>query len=394
MDSFCKFCDRLLKTRERLKARADNKASLGDINLSAWKDNFPKTEAVRQLLELAYYLSLEQYEGRPTITTLRVEMLPFEPNYIAKFESANVATVKELRQLAQVANGNNSTIAMKLDDGVCAIGIVPMNIALESDSTYEYGICVAIRGPGHLEYFEGGYASRYTRGETGRLRQFAMHPNVNKSLESATCSIVKRALESLLVKERGDFTTYSSAVPTKLASTFLIAMLREIEAGGHGGAVLIVPDEHPLKEVRLGYTCEKRNDCDPLTFIAEKFMLNARFEQESKHHASMLEFDAPLNLLDQLRRTGRAYGKLANCDGAIVMTRNAKLLGFGGIIDPRGAASATNSKLKHKGARHNSAHWFCESVRDSIAIVVSSDGGVTLLYNEGGETMVTANLWI
>jgi hypothetical protein len=85
---------------------------------------------------------------------------------------------------------------------------------------------------------------------------------------------------------------------------------------------------------------------------------------------------------------------LANCDGAIIMTQNLLVLGFGAKIVIRGELAATLCRLDPApgpqklnpcpledfgGTRHQSAARFVAVNKDTIAIVVSQDRRMSIV---------------
>jgi hypothetical protein len=90
----------------------------------------------------------------------------------------------------------------------------------------------------------------------------------------------------------------------------------------------------------------------------------------------------------------QAIARLAGVDGAIVMTRDLKLLGFGAKIEFRLGADVPVNKFQAKpgeqlvvssrledlgGTRHQSAARFIEANRGAVAIVVSHDRHVSVM---------------
>ena len=76
------------------------------------------------------------------------------------------------------------------------------------------------------------------------------------------------------------------------------------------------------------------------------------------------------------------------------MTRDAELLGFGGIIQSAAPSLLGPRGKQTRGARHTSEQWLCESVPGSIAIVVSADRGITLLRSTNGYTEILTDFVI
>jgi hypothetical protein len=93
---------------------------------------------------------------------------------------------------------------------------------------------------------------------------------------------------------------------------------------------------------------------------------------------------------------------LSSVDGAVVISDRYRLLGFGGEVivnspNLRSVSVANNVEatefseisIESFGTRHRSAFRFCSSFEDSIAIIISQDGGVKAV-KRCGERLV---LW-
>jgi hypothetical protein len=102
-----------------------------------------------------------------------------------------------------------------------------------------------------------------------------------------------------------------------------------------------------------------------------------------------------------------AIAGLSAVDGAVVLTDQYDLLGFGAKITRRrgsaqieqvlmtepieGGAAALVHPERLGGTRHLSAAQFVQDQRDAVALVASQDGHFTLFEWSRGETMVHAH---
>jgi len=181
-------------------------------------------------------------------------------------------------------------------------------------------------------------------------------------------------------------------------------LLFQIRAQGHGGAVLVVPHEIAAGDARLTSLVH-------IKYRAERNGMWVGLASSVSHHVVWHELDraasrprTPLRGRDYVQ-TMSMYGqwhesdevltdeinlvaRLAGVDGAIVMTDQFKLLGFGAefvaTIDlprvvvarnPEGKGSTRS--VERFGQRHRSAFRFCASTPfPSVAFVVSQDGGI------------------
>jgi len=82
--------------------------------------------------------------------------------------------------------------------------------------------------------------------------------------------------------------------------------------------------------------------------------------------------ESPLDLTDTLNLD--LASNLSRVDGALHLDRNGKLLSFGCLLSGNGTAELS------RGARYNSGKWYSASHVNSIVIVVSEDGPVTIFH--------------
>jgi DNA integrity scanning protein DisA with diadenylate cyclase activity len=84
-------------------------------------------------------------------------------------------------------------------------------------------------------------------------------------------------------------------------------------------------------------------------------------------------------------------------DGAVVITKQHDLVGFGGMISGRLPAvrsvaraadlegdRVTEEESKNVGARHGSAYRLAGAMPGAVVIVISQDGGVRFVSQKGG----------
>jgi DNA integrity scanning protein DisA with diadenylate cyclase activity len=108
--------------------------------------------------------------------------------------------------------------------------------------------------------------------------------------------------------------------------------------------------------------------------------------------------DDQLETLDEaLFETAHLIAGLASADGAVVMTKQHDLLGFGGMISGRLPAvrsvaraldlegeRVTEEEVENVGARHRSAYRLAGALPGSVVIVISQDGGVRFVCEKDG----------
>jgi hypothetical protein len=140
----------------------------------------------------------------------------------------------------------------------------------------------------------------------------------------------------------------------------------------HGGAIWIIREGFiPDSSVHIGYQIQP--DDRPLP--------------EEYPHFSFLQ----------------SIGHLAAVDGAVVVDRNLRVLGFGAFIEisqvPKLVNTITDENKEEQvvstklgGGRHRSAVEFCARFPPAAAIVVSEDGRVSILWSMNAEALFCAPL--
>ena len=194
-----------------------------------------------------------------------------------------------------------------------------------------------------------------------------------------------------------------------LACQVLRRTLAGIRAAGHGGMLLIVPEQRLSTllgddgSIRVKYeftdeeprrrliTLSKRivNELVSVVSVADTSTVGwAEYVQSEAH--TIKELDTALFEVAHL------VADLAQLDGAVVMTDALELIGFGGEIAgqlPELSEVARARDLEgHErewvrtdrvGTRHRSAYRLCHGARDVLAIVVSQDGGMRFVRWHG-----------
>jgi len=191
----------------------------------------------------------------------------------------------------------------------------------------------------------------------------------------------------------------------------VISVLRDAR---HGGTVIFIPlenagepsREHPYIDLRYRFADDRARlgfphlIVDILNRLAQLYG-SADHEQEPRA-VGWEEFeattDAQIETLDEaLFETAHLIASLAAADGAVVMSKQNELLGFGSMIsgrlpDVESAARALDlegekiveERTANVGARHRSAYRLAGALPGSVAVVISQDGGVRWVCQKSG----------
>jgi hypothetical protein len=174
----------------------------------------------------------------------------------------------------------------------------------------------------------------------------------------------------------------------------LVELGRLIVDEGHGGTILIVPAEQGDWLGSLNpFAFKFATPDNTIRDCMQRGLFEAMKLKEFNQHVSaqsLLDSDKSTGDLGQYlwnpRDVLRPTAALAGCDGAIVMTQDLQVLGFGAKIATHstsvnevhelypGGREALRSPLeKLGGTRHQSAARFVATHQDAWAIVISQD---------------------
>ena len=189
----------------------------------------------------------------------------------------------------------------------------------------------------------------------------------------------------------------------------VIAILREAR---HGGTIIFVPlknaaelrTEDPYIDLKYRFSQGQPQHSFPdlvvdiLNRLAQKYGV----DDPSGRAVGWAEFESTsddqlVTLDESLFETAHLIAGLASADGAVVITKEHDLLGFGGMISGRLPAvrivaraadlegdRITEEEAKNVGARHHSAYRLAGALPGSVVIVISQDGGVRFVSQKNG----------
>lgn len=185
----------------------------------------------------------------------------------------------------------------------------------------------------------------------------------------------------------------------------LADLARMIVADGHGGIVLIVPSEtgvwsESLSPFAYRFAAPDTTIRDVIRLelndgVAQGKMLQRLSEALIPDDLKNLVLGALTPRWGGMGRGVRATASLAGVDGAIVMTQDLRVLGFGAKIvirshaAPRvcifrpepGSQAVVPSPLEEiGGTRHQSAARFTATNKDTVAVVISQDGHMSVMH--------------
>ena len=230
---------------------------------------------------------------------------------------------------------------------------------------------------------------------------------ISNFLEPSRQCLYDQTIEELKT-DKWDDEGHDDNFPHRFYNFFLQRLLYNIRYLGHGGTIIVVPEEIGFDDPRLTdrilskYATNYDYAWDSLvrSLVNHRRYYDLYFPLSSGKKELTLEAfkefrqltDEEDNVDNEIQDIAKSIASLTSVDGALVITTQFKVLGFGGEIiatSPTLTFVTTASDQRQKvpiesfGTRHRSAFRFCSSFEDSVAFIVSSDGGVKAAKRHG-----------
>lgn len=202
--------------------------------------------------------------------------------------------------------------------------------------------------------------------------------------------------------------------PFRFYNFFLERILFNIRSKQHGGIVIFIPSYITKYDTRL---TDRINIKYPCSYdYAWKFMVRSLANQREfydlhfplwdgkqkttkklfQEHYLLAEEEQELD--ESLSDIAQAIASLTSVDGALIMNDRFVVMGFGvevtapspSLKDVVVVTRPTNRRvdIQSYGTRHRAAFRFCSSFEQSVAFVVSSDGGVKAVKRDGSDVFL------
>jgi hypothetical protein len=200
----------------------------------------------------------------------------------------------------------------------------------------------------------------------------------------------------------------------------VLSVVSGLESHGHGGTLLVTaPGAERTLPVRMKFDVDERNSMLPDRFVAfvnaRHALTDARLAQKQGSSDPALAADishwqdATLIAEDDLATAANLAARLSAVDGALIISSDLRVLGFGAeiVLDasrPVTAYEVTGHSQRGAewpavdsesfGMRHRSA-LRCVAVADeTAAFVVSQDGMVSFFWKHGGRVLIKRGVTI
>jgi hypothetical protein len=391
----------------------------------------PSLPQFKSLLEIAYLATMEIEEGRPTTFTIccaakdktierdranqKIESWPFE--------TVRTFSVQEIRHLAVATNSDSTFVWVQFSEGedspleIRGLLNLGQSWAIARNAyTYFYQSLpntLTVRGisPGYLVVYQGDFA-------VGQIKSGFIHV-AERSLGFrdllGAYPIFKeghRVLSDMLINPKHECIKEWNEFEWLAYVNVIIAIVNSIKLQGHGGALIVAspkskiiddqmlrikyhfsPPRQYLREAFIEFMNHRHKHSDRLMFLQQHDKSTENDQQINATFFSLLE--AEKGLVESCIFAG----KLSGADGALVLTSDLSLLGFGAeirlekisadvkVYKVKQPMDETHEELDSEqfGMRHRSAIKLCFQCDDIIVFVVSQDGGISLVWNNKGK---------
>lgn len=409
----------------------------------------PPDPIVRNLLEVAYHASFMTEETRqiafhvvfcPKRRTVEETARPgrmHSRTFPVPFDRARTFNESELLRLAPATDPTKVLIGVEENEDPAADeaerlliwGLVDAGSSWwdfvhgESSSGTPPPDCLTISTsePGNLVISRKGMIIlRLQRGEIMRPTGGILSRGpVADFFDEAVMQIYHEVCETLGCKKYAEreYDDY----PQRLYLKYFERIVFHIRRKQHGGTLLVVPDRlrlnaDPLKErVMIKYPCLDERAWGLLVdslVLQRKYLGFHRAILDESHSSSPIRYMELMTLYDELEEINAALSDsvkfvaaLSGVDGAVILTDRLRLLGFGAEVlvttpelshvkvshDVYGSTGRSLS-IESFGTRHRSAFRFCSTCENSVAFVISQDGGVKAIKRKGDDIILWSDI--
>jgi hypothetical protein len=378
----------------------------------------PSSGILREVLEMAYLASSAAEEARypqfNLLVTPKTATLADTEFGAFPFDRPRPLAVSELRRLAPASDIRKSAIWIGYDDRTASIlGLVDLGTAWHRARLglgYKYHVphhlIVQVDRPGRLKVYQGQfYVATLSDGDLVASAGIDIHLFLHKTIEQGFRGLM------------GEFSIPTHEQPRDYESFWFIAIgnvftaiVNSISLSGHGGTLIIADrNSGPIREgLKVKYS-------SPSELLRRAFIsfINARnrtadfierSEQSKNQQPTRGHLEAELSLVDATDRLVEAIrfvAQLAGCDGAIVLTPDLTLIGFGAEIRAEMESGVGTQdvvdEMRRKyqdydveqfGMRHRSAVKLASKEEGVLVMAVSQDGPISAFWKEGDRVLV------
>lgn len=393
----------------------------------------PSDLQLRLFLETTYLASMETDEARPIKFTACVtpESVDFlqegEPIEVWPFTTDRQFSIEEIRRLSAATHLDSSAIWVRFpvnENAPLSIhGLVNLGPSWAyARRGYQYhhdqiprAFLLRAEGPGRLVAYQGQFrVAALIAGDIIQAKSVSIfdlrgvYPLFSEAHDLLRSDVIPPEYETAREWHQFEWTAVINVI---------LAVVNTIQLNGHGGALIVASQSCDFSDLlRIKYKLsEETND------LRKRFVhfLNLRHKygdmiwpaqfkqgaQDVPEETLQLTINEIQEAQRRLAETCMFIGNLAGTDGAIVLGTDLKVKGFGTEIlldkakrskvymvrDPLGEAKEEGDSESF-GMRHRSAMRLCGTSSGLAVFVVSQDGGVSLVWNDKGDSCYTSGI--
>jgi len=379
------------------------------------------------LLDTVYQASLLQEEGEP----VRCRILVGSPEeveaaatggalgmFVLRFEEPCEFTPHEMRKLAAAAGYYRAMLGVQIDSqrqahiwGIVVTGTRWVN-RVEGGRFFGAPLppklVVQVLGPGHL-VVACGY-NRVLETASGHLLTEGFDPFHSQWIHNKFES-VRTALISEMDRELNDGLeiTVCDSFVKNMAQSVVRRMLSLIRTRGHGGMLIYLPKEALDPELidnwfRFRVTFGQDDSTRRFRSLMAQLIRRVRqigaeqgLEMIQWEHFQQMRDNELTSLDEAFIELAHFLADLMSVDGALVLDRSFRAIGFGGEI--LGTSHVTHihraldleayqthrEPAASSGTRHRSAYRLVSGLTDAMAMVISQDGAIRFVAHHNGK---------
>lgn len=394
-----------------------------------WNDQPPSLESLERLITICYQASMLREELRPVTFRLILaepsqfpcDQGPPDGLHCLRFSQTRPFNALEARRLSPAANFYRSLIGVCLDEkkempriwGILHSGLrwlQNVHGGRGRPQTLPPALVLSVTGPGRVTF---GFGSEVlARAESGLLIKQTLNVFESQWLRDTFEPVRNRLFEghARARKKLGPNWPPLDPMLVRVISQHAIKrLISALRSAHHGATILLLPMEMSdemgdlNRFIDLKYRFDEGEPRRRFPTLVARIMnrvaeLNAGKTEPVGWTEYALSNDETLTALDEaIFEMAYLVAGCAEIDGAVVLTQNFELLGFGGeisgelpgVVTVRRALDLEGDEGEEEftesvGTRHRSAYRLSLAVPGAVAIVISQDGGVRFVKNRNG----------
>jgi hypothetical protein len=367
----------------------------------------PPVTTLRRLLTALNYASGVPEEGRFPRFSVVVAKADQPTEGVWRFERPRAFELSELRRMLPVTDVDKSALLVEFDDdGLSIAGLVDMGTSWRRARiglAYHYNapphMIVEVERPNRFSVYQGQFrVATFADGlldmPFGLDLPLFLHDIVNAGIDED--------LSPRLVRPRREPPKeFCSFEFTALWNCFA-AIANSIAHASHGGTLVILPGatvDEKLAQVKYGLRSSRLADAFVKFMNARHRSADRYFDQDMGKRVAageLAQLDrAWLLAFEEVVEAVRFIARLAQCDGAVLLTRGLELVGFGCELKATmapGRQAVTKSRnwggeevpldVEQFGMRHRSAVKYISQCPNAVALVISQDGPISGVWSK------------